>query len=557
MLPHECTGVRDNRTCSDAQRSVSDADGHIPVVAQQAAHARSDGLDTVTSCPLPPVGPGPGRATRPRRTPAPPAARAGPQLALRRPQATLEPPGGPTPARRDQTTPRSATLPARRPASRAAIYLIRGFVVAAARRSRRRTIRGAESAAFPPSLARAPGHDGALDMPGGGADGLQDGDHGEPADRRDPADVGRRVLWPKLITETGAAVTFREAPGDRGTGDPRRSRALALAGRGGRGGRGAAGLGAGAGAGRALPRGRRVKPGVITRSGGRGGSERRPSKMSPPPTRPRKPSELRRGREVRPNLGPGHNTVQVENVPDPKILNDRDAIVRITSTAICGSDLHLYDGYIPTMEKGDILGHEFMGEVVEVGRGCRTCRSATASSCRSRSPAATAGPASTSCTRCARTRTRTRGWPRRCSATRPAGIFGYSHLTGGYAGGQAEYARVPFADVGPLKIEDDLPTSRCCSCRTSSRRATWARSSARSSGGEVIAVFGAGPVGQFAIASAVMLGAERVIAIDQYDYRLADGAQQGGRHRHDQLRRGRRHRRAAQGADRRARPRTR
>ena len=150
--------------------------------------------------------------------------------------------------------------------------------------------------------------------------------------------------------------------------------------------------------------------------------------------------------------------MQVENVPDPKILNDRDAIVRITSTAICGSDLHLYDGYIPTMKKGDILGHEFMGEVVEVGPGVgEPRRSATASSCRSRSPAATAGRASTSCTRCARTPTRTPGMAEKMFGHPTAGIFGYSHLTGGYAGGQAEYARVPFADVGPFKIEDDLP----------------------------------------------------------------------------------------------------
>ena len=160
---------------------------------------------------------------------------------------------------------------------------------------------------------------------------------------------------------------------------------------------------------------------------------------------------------MRANVWSGRNTVQVENVPDPKILNRRDAIVKITSTAICGSDLHLYDGYIPTMEKGDILGHEFMGEVVEIGRdvenlkvgdrvvvpfpiACGNC-----CACQARAVLASA-----------RTPTPTRGWPRSCWGTRPAGIFGYSHLTGGYAGGQAEYARVPFADVGPIKIEDDL-----------------------------------------------------------------------------------------------------
>ncbi len=150
----------------------------------------------------------------------------------------------------------------------------------------------------------------------------------------------------------------------------------------------------------------------------------------------------------------GRNSVEVEDVPDPKILNERDAIVRITSTAICGSDLHLVDGYVPTMKRGDILGHEFMGEVVEVGKGvknlsagdrvvvpfpiacgnCMLCERELFSLCENSNPNA-------------RLAEKMFGFP-------TAGIFGYSHLTGGFAGGQAEYARVPFADVGPIKIDD-------------------------------------------------------------------------------------------------------
>jgi threonine dehydrogenase-like Zn-dependent dehydrogenase len=223
---------------------------------------------------------------------------------------------------------------------------------------------------------------------------------------------------------------------------------------------------------------------------------------------------------MRANVWSGRNTVQVENVPDPTILDDRDAIVRITSTAICGSDLHLYDGYIPTMKRGDILGHEFMGEVVDVGRGvsnlkvgdrvvvpfpiacgaCWHCRHDLWAQCENSNP--NAGLAE-----------KTFGHP-------TAGIFGYSHLTGGYAGGQAEYARVPYADVGPLKIEDDLPDEQVLFLSDILPTGYMGAEFCDIRGGEVIAVFGAGPVGQFAIASAVMLGAERVIAIDHLDYRL-------------------------------------
>jgi threonine dehydrogenase-like Zn-dependent dehydrogenase len=223
---------------------------------------------------------------------------------------------------------------------------------------------------------------------------------------------------------------------------------------------------------------------------------------------------------MRANVWSGRNTVQVENVPDPKILNDRDAIVKITSTAICGSDLHLYDGYIPTMKRGDILGHEFMGEIVETGRGvsnlkvgdrvvvpfpiacgsCWHCEHELYSQCENSNPNA--------------------GMAEKMFGHPTAGIFGYSHLTGGYAGGQAEYARVPFADVGPLKIEDDLTDEQVLFLSDIFPTGYMGAEFCEIQGGETIAVFGAGPVGQFAIASAVMLGAERVIAIDQYDYRL-------------------------------------
>jgi threonine dehydrogenase-like Zn-dependent dehydrogenase len=223
---------------------------------------------------------------------------------------------------------------------------------------------------------------------------------------------------------------------------------------------------------------------------------------------------------MRANVWSGRNTVQVENVPDPKILNDRDAIVRITSTAICGSDLHLYDGYVPTMKRGDILGHEFMGEVVETGRGvqnlqagdrvvvpfpiacgnCWACQHELYSVCENSNPNA--------------------GIAEKFFGHPTAGIFGYSHITGGYAGGQAEYARVPFADVGPLKIEDDLADEQVLFLSDIFPTGYMGAEFCEIKGGEAIAVFGAGPVGQFAIASAVLLGAERVIAIDQYEYRL-------------------------------------
>jgi threonine dehydrogenase-like Zn-dependent dehydrogenase len=210
----------------------------------------------------------------------------------------------------------------------------------------------------------------------------------------------------------------------------------------------------------------------------------------------------------------------VQEVPDPQLLNARDAIVRITSTAICGSDLHLYNGFVPTMEKGDILGHEFMGEVVEVGSQvenltpgdrvvvpfpiacgqCWHCHQELYSTCENSNPNA---------------------WmAEKLWGHSPSGVFGYSHLLGGFAGGQAEYARVPFADVGPLKIPDGLPDEQVLFLSDIFPTGYMGAELCNIQPGDVIAVWGAGPVGQFAIASAYLLGAERVIAIDRFPYRL-------------------------------------
>jgi threonine dehydrogenase-like Zn-dependent dehydrogenase len=223
---------------------------------------------------------------------------------------------------------------------------------------------------------------------------------------------------------------------------------------------------------------------------------------------------------MRANCWRGRNTVRVENVPDPVILNPRDAIVRVTLTAICGSDLHLYDGYIPTMERGDVLGHEFMGEVVELGSGvknlkvgervvvpfpiacgaCSACVAQLFSLCENSNP---------------------NGWmAEKLWGHSPAGIFGYSHLTGGYAGGQAEYVRVPFADVGPLQVPDGMRDEQALFLSDIFPTGYMAAEMCGIKPGDVIAVWGCGPVGQFALASARMLGAERLIGIDRFPYRL-------------------------------------
>lgn len=223
------------------------------------------------------------------------------------------------------------------------------------------------------------------------------------------------------------------------------------------------------------------------------------------------------------------NNVKVQEVPDPKILNRRDAIVKITSTAICGSDLHLLDGYVPTMQKGDIMGHEFMGEVIEVGDGidasqlkvgdrvvvpfpiacgaCAACQAELYSCCENTNPNA--------------------GLAEKFFGHPVAGIFGYSHLTGGFAGGQAQYARVPFADVGPLKVDGDLADEQVLFLSDILPTGYMGAEMCDIQGGDVVAVWGAGPVGQFAMDSARVLGAEKIIAIDKEPYRLAMAEQAG------------------------------
>src|SRR4051794_38107302 len=216
----------------------------------------------------------------------------------------------------------------------------------------------------------------------------------------------------------------------------------------------------------------------------------------------------------------GKEDIRVERVPDPKILNPRDAIIKITATAICGSDLHIYDGFIPTMQKGDVLGHEFMGEVVEVGRGnnrlrvgdrvvvpftiscghCFFCKEQLWSLCDNSNPNA---------------------WMQeKITGFAGAALFGYSHMYGGYPGSQAEYARVPFSDVGPLKVSGSLADEQVLFLSDILPTGYMAAENCEIKPGHVVAVWGCGPVGQFAIQSAYLLGAERVIAIDRLPERL-------------------------------------
>jgi threonine dehydrogenase-like Zn-dependent dehydrogenase len=216
----------------------------------------------------------------------------------------------------------------------------------------------------------------------------------------------------------------------------------------------------------------------------------------------------------------GKHDIRVVSVPDPEILNPRDAIVKISSTAICGSDLHLYGGFVPAMEKGDILGHEFMGEVVEVGHGvsnlkpgdrvvvpfpiacghCFFCQKGLTSLCENSNPNAPMAE---------------KLW-----GHSPAGLFGYSHLLGGYAGGQAEYARVPFADVGPIRIENGLSDDQVLFLSDVLPTGYMAAEACDIQPGDTVAVWGCGPVGQFAIKCAFLLGANIVVAIDRIPERL-------------------------------------
>ena len=216
----------------------------------------------------------------------------------------------------------------------------------------------------------------------------------------------------------------------------------------------------------------------------------------------------------------GKHDVRVEHVPDPQILNQGDAIVMISSTAICGSDLHMYNNFVPTMKKGDILGHEFMGEVVEVGREvknlkigdrvvvpfpiacgrCGFCQAKAFSLCENSNPNA---------------------WmAEKLMGHSPSGIFGYSHMTGGFAGGQAEYARVPFADVGPIKVPNHLSDEQVLFLSDIYPTGYMGAEMCNIQPGDTIAIWGCGPVGQFSIRCAFLLGAERVIAIDYIPERL-------------------------------------
>ena len=230
---------------------------------------------------------------------------------------------------------------------------------------------------------------------------------------------------------------------------------------------------------------------------------------------------------MRANCWYGKNDVRVEEVADPKILNRRDAVVKITSTAICGSDLHLYNGLVPTMEKGDILGHEFMGEIVETGSEvknlkpgdrvvvafpiscgqCFFCQRELFSLCENSNPNA---------------------WmAEKLFGHSPAGLYGYTHMLGGFAGGQAEYARVPFADIGALKIPDGLPDEQVLFLSDIFPTGYMAAENCNIQRGDTVAIWGCGPVGQFAIRSAFLLGAERVCAIDRFPERLRMAAQGG------------------------------
>jgi threonine dehydrogenase-like Zn-dependent dehydrogenase len=222
----------------------------------------------------------------------------------------------------------------------------------------------------------------------------------------------------------------------------------------------------------------------------------------------------------------GPNKVSVETVPDPQLINPRDAIVKITSSAICGSDLHLYDGYVPTMQPGDILGHEFMGEIVELGKGvtnfkigdrvvvpftiacghCFFCERELWSLCDNSNPNAWMVEA--------------------MYGYSGSGLYGYSHLYGGYAGGQAQYARVPFADVGLLKIPDSLTDEQVLFLSDILPTGYAAAENGNIQPGDTVAVWGCGPVGQFTINSARLFGAGRVIAIDRVPERLQLAASQ-------------------------------
>lgn len=216
----------------------------------------------------------------------------------------------------------------------------------------------------------------------------------------------------------------------------------------------------------------------------------------------------------------GRNSVSIEKVPDPIIQDPGDLILKVSSTAICGSDLHILNGMVPTMEDGDILGHEFMGEVVEIGSEVRKFKIGDR----------VVVPFTISCGHCAYCEDELYSL---CDNSNPkpdlskanlghsvSGIFGYSHMLGGFSGGQAEYVRVPYADVGPIKVPENLSDAQCLMLADIYPTGFMAAENANIKKGDTVAVWGCGPVGQFAIQSAWMLGAGRVIAIDMLEERL-------------------------------------
>src|SRR5947208_8171902 len=230
--------------------------------------------------------------------------------------------------------------------------------------------------------------------------------------------------------------------------------------------------------------------------------------------------ENRGGPQMKALCWHGKHDMRCDTVPDPQIEHPRDAIIEVTACAICGSDLHIYDGMIPFMESGDVMGHETMGEVVEVGSENKALKVGDR----------VVVPFTIACGECFFCK---RGFYSGCERTNPnmkaaeklwghspAGLFGYSHLTGGYAGGQAEYARVPFADVGPIKVPEGLTDEQVLFLSDIFPTGYMAAEACDIKPGDVIAVWGCGPVGQFAMASAYLLGAERVIGIDRFPYRL-------------------------------------
>lgn len=226
----------------------------------------------------------------------------------------------------------------------------------------------------------------------------------------------------------------------------------------------------------------------------------------------------------------GKHDVRVDTVPDPEIVNPRDAIIEVTSTAICGSDLHLYDGVIPSVMAGDILGHEFMGRVVETGPkstlkkdqrvvvpftiscgSCFHCKKTQYSACDNSNPADK------------------QDLTEKQFGHAVGGLFGYSHLTGGYPGGQAEYVRVPFSDVGPIVIPEGFDDDDVLFLSDILPTGWMAAENADIEEGDTVAVWGCGPVGLFAVQSALKMGAAQVIAIDHYPNRLNLARQMGAK----------------------------